>query len=231
MNTKPTIRIDVVSDIVCPWCYIGKRRLEKAIEDTQSSCNLQVIYHPFQLDPSVPTEGVDFQSYMENRFGAGFSQKFRQVEQAAETVGLDFDFENLPKSINTFVFHRILTIALHENIQVAVKEALMKAYFVDRIDLTNEQNVVDLMSQFGWTAEKTIGILHSDEGSDEVKEEMHYFRQQGISGVPFFIFDKKYAVSGAQPSEVFSQIFQELLQEKQVQAVSGDVCDIDGENC
>jgi predicted DsbA family dithiol-disulfide isomerase len=231
MNTKPTIRVDVVSDIVCPWCYIGKRRLEKAIEDTQSSCNLQVIYHPFQLDPSVPKEGMDFKTHMENRFGAGFSQKFRQVEQAAQTVDLEFDFDNLPKAINTFTFHRILMIALQEGIQIAVKEALMKAYFVDKIDLTIEKEVVDLMSQFDWTEEKTLNILRSDEGSDEVKEEMHYFRQQGVSGVPFFIFDKKYAVSGAQPSDVFVEIFQQLAQEKQVQAISGDVCDVDGEDC
>ena len=222
MNTKPIIRVDVVSDIVCPWCYIGKRRLEKAIQDTQSSCTLQVIYHPFQLDPTVPKEGIPFSEHMEGRFGPHYAQKFRQVEQAAETEDLDFDFENLPKAINTFAFHRILTISLQEGIQVEVKEALMKAYFIDRVDLTDENIVAEVMNQFGWSAEKTIGILLSDEASDEVKEEMHYFRQQGISGVPFFIFDKKYAVSGAQPSEVFKEIFQKkLAQEKQVQAISG----------
>jgi len=231
MNTKPIIRVDVVSDIVCPWCYIGKRRLEKAIEDTQSSCNLQVIYHPFQLDPSVPASGIPFSTHMESRFGPNYAQKFHQVEQAASSVDLDFDFENLPKAINTFAFHRILTISLHEGMQAEVKEALMKAYFVDRVDLTEQSAVVAVMAQFGWSTEKTLGILNSDEASDEVKEEMHYFRQQGISGVPFFIFDKKYAVSGAQPSEVFKEIFEKLVQEKQVAAISGDVCDVDGENC
>lgn len=231
MNTKPIIRVDIVSDIVCPWCYIGKRRLEKAIEDTQSSCTLQVIYHPFQLDPSVPLTGIDFSTYMENRFGGDFVQKFRQVEQAAQTVGLDFDFEKLPKSINTFTLHRLLTISLQEGIQVALKEALMKAYFVDRIDLSKDEVLVELMEAFGWSATKTLDILHSDEGSDEVKEEMHYFRQQGVTGVPFFIFDKKYAVSGAQPSEVFTEILEKLAQEKQIEAIAGDTCDLNGENC
>lgn len=122
MNKEKAIRIDVVSDVVCPWCYIGKRRLEKAIEGTQHSDNVQVknteiIYRAYQLDPSVPKEGLGFQTYMENRFGANYVSKFHQVEQAAQTEGLDFDFSSLPKAINTFTLHRILTIALQDGIQ------------------------------------------------------------------------------------------------------------------
>lgn len=116
MNKANVISIDVVSDVVCPWCYIGKRRLEKAIEDTQSSDNLQakkveIIYRAYQLDSSVPTTGMDFQMYMQNRFGNNFVEKFHQVEQVAKVEGLDFDFSKLPKAINTFTLHRILAIA------------------------------------------------------------------------------------------------------------------------
>ena len=228
---KNQILIDVVSDVVCPWCYIGKRRLEKGIEGTQYSDNVQVKYHPFQLDPSVPIEGTDFQAYMENRFGAGFVSKFQQVEQAAQGEGLEFDFEKLPKAINTFTLHRILTIAEADGIQSAVKEALMKAYFVDRQDLTQENILIDLMQMFSWSAEKTKEILNSDVAADGVKEEMNYYRQLGVTGVPYFIFNQKYAVSGAQPAEVFAEIIEKVAQEMNIEPVVGEVREVDGENC
>ncbi len=236
MNMKNQIRIDVVSDVVCPWCYIGKRRLEKAIKYTQSSDNVQVenveiVYHPFQLDPSVPLEGIDFQTYMENRFGSNFVDKFRQVEQAAQTEGLEFDFSNLPKAINTFTLHRILTVAERDGIQSEVKESLMKAYFVDKIDLTKDSVLIEILEKNGWSADKTTQIIHSEIATDEVKEEMNYYRQLGVSGVPFFIFNQKYAISGAQPVEVFAEIIEKVAKELEVAKVQGEVCDINGENC
>ncbi len=236
MNKERVIRIDVVSDVVCPWCYIGKRRLEKAIEGTQVSGNVQVkdieiIYRSYQLDPSVPKEGMDFQIYMENRFGAGFVSKFHQVEQVAQTEGLDFDFSSLPKAINTLTLHRILTIALQDGIQAEVKEALMKAYFIDRQDLTQENILVELLEKYGWSAEKTLEIVNSEVATDQVKEEMNYYRQLGVTGVPFFIFNQKYAVSGAQPAEVFMEILEKVSKEMEVEMVAGEVCDVEGENC
>lgn len=236
MNKANVIRIDVVSDIVCPWCYIGKRRLEKAIEDTQSSDKVQVkeveiIYRAYQLDPSVPTTGIDFQIYMQNRFGNNFVEKFHQVEQVAQAEGLDFDFSKLPKAINTLLLHRILTVALQDGIQSAVKESLMKAYFVDRHDLMQENILIDLLAKCGWSAEKTLNIIHSDIATDEVKAEMSYYQKLGVTGVPFFIFNQKYAVSGAQPSEVFTEILEKVAKEMAVETVVGEVCDVDGENC
>ena len=236
MNKERVIRIDVVSDVVCPWCYIGKRRLEKAIEGTQLSDNVQVkdieiIYRSYQLDSAVPKEGIDFQTYMENRFGTNFVSKFHQVEQVAQTEGLDFDFSSLPKAINTFTLHRILTIALQDGIQPEVKEAFMKAYFVDRQDLTQENILVELLGKYGWSAEKTLEIINSDVATDEVKEEMNYYRQLGVTGVPFFIFNQKYAVSGAQPAEVFVEILEKVSKEMEVEMVEMEICDVDGENC
>ena len=236
MNKEKVIRIDVVSDVVCPWCYIGKRRLENAIEGTQVSGNVQVkdieiIYRSYQLDPSVPKEGMDFQIYMENRFGANFVSKFHQVEQVAQTEGLNFDFSSLPKAINTFTLHRILTIALQDGIQAEIKEAFMKAYFVDKQDLTQEKTLIELLEKYGWSAEKTLSIINSDIATDEVKEEMNYYRQLGVTGVPYFIFNQKYAVSGAQPAEVFMEILEKVSKEMEVEMVGGEVCDVDGENC
>ena len=236
MNKEKVIRIDVVSDVVCPWCYIGKRRLQKAIEGTQITDNVQVknievIYRSYQLDPSVPKEGMDFQTYMENRFGSGFVSKFHQVEQAAKTEGLDFDFSSLPKAINTFTLHRILTIALQDGIQAEVKEAFMKAYFIDKQDLTQENILIELLEKYGWSVEKTLEIINSDVATDEVKEEMNYYRQLGVTGVPFFIFNQKYAISGAQPVEVFVEILEKVSKEMSVEMMAGEVCDVDGGNC
>ena len=236
MNKEKVIRIDVVSDVLCPWCYIGKRRLEKAIEDTQLSDNVQVkdveiIYRAYQLDPSVPNKGIDFQTYMENRFGTGFVSKFQQVEQAAQTEGLNFDFSSLPKAINTFTLHRILMTALKDGIQAEIKEAFMKAYFIDKQDLTQENILVQLLENYGWAAEKTLGIINSDVATDEVKEEMNYYRQLGVTGVPYFIFNQKYAVSGAQPAEVFMEILEKVSKEMAVEMEEGQVCDVEGENC
>ncbi len=236
MNKERVIRIDVVSDVVCPWCYIGKRRLEKAIEGTQLSDNVQVkdieiIYRSYQLDPSVPKEGLDFQTYMENRFGSNFVGKFHQVEQVAQTEGLNFDFSSLPKAINTFTLHRILTVALQDGIQAEVKEGFMKAYFIDKQDLTQEDILIQLLEKYGWSAEKTLEIINSDIATDEVKEEMNYYKQLGVTGVPYFIFNNKYAVSGAQPAEVFMEILEKVSKEMEVEMVEGEVCDVDGENC
>ncbi|WP_044172523.1 DsbA family oxidoreductase [Flectobacillus major] len=231
-DKKPTIRIDVVSDVVCPWCYIGKRRLEKAIENTQISDNVQIIYHPFQLDPSVPSEGVDFNTYAQNRFGDGYLQKFYQVEQAGQTTGLDFDFEQLPKAINTFHLHRLLAVAAENGQQAVLKEALLKAYFIDKLDLTDKDVLVAILTQIGWPSEKTLAILASDRGSDEVKEEMHYFRQLGVSGVPFYIINKKYTLSGAQPSEVFEEALQQVIKEIAVTVeTQNNSCDIETGEC
>ncbi len=236
MSKERVIRIDVVSDVVCPWCYIGKRRLEKGIEDTQILGNVQVkdievVYRAYQLDPSVPKQGVDFQTYMENRFGSDFVGKFHQVEQVAQAEGLDFDFSSLPKAINTLTLHRILTMALQDGIQLEVKEAFMKAYFIDRQYLTKENVLVEILEKYGWSAEKTSGIVNSDIATDEVKEEMNYYRQLGVTGVPFFIFNQKYAVSGAQSAEAFTEILEKLAKEIQVEVVAGDVCSIDEDNC
>ncbi|MFY7828894.1 MAG: DsbA family oxidoreductase [Flectobacillus sp.] len=229
---KAKIRIDVVSDVACPWCYIGKRRIEQAIENTQISDNVQIVYHPFQLDPTIPNEGVDFNTYAENRFGDGYLQKFTQVENAGKSVGLDFEFEALPKAINTFHLHRFLTIAAMEGKQAELKELFLKAYFIDRVDLSKKEVLINILSQIGWSEDKTLALLNSDEATDSVKEEMHYFRQHGVGGVPFYIFNKKYALSGAQPSEVFEQVFQQILQEEgiTVQAESNS-CDIETGEC
>lgn len=224
MNPIP-LQIDVVSDIVCPWCYVGKRRLEEALAQLGDEVPVQVTYHPFQLDPTVPDEGADFQSYMNRRFGGNALPKFRSVEQAAATVGLDFNFAQLPKAINTLPLHRLLHVARQEGTGPEAKEALMRAYFVDRVDLTDAETVVAVFAPLGWSREKTLGLLHGSEAETEVRQEIEYYQQLGVSGVPFFIFNNKYAVSGAQPAEVLAGAIRQAASELTVLTPDGPACD------
>jgi predicted DsbA family dithiol-disulfide isomerase len=224
MNSTP-LQIDVVSDVVCPWCYVGKRRLEEALAQLGDEVPVEVTYHPFQLDPSVPKEGADFQSYMTRRFGGDVLPKFRSVEQAAETVGLDFNFAELPKAINTLALHRLLHVAREEGIGAEAKEALLKAYFVDRVDLTEDDTVAGVFAPLGWSREKTLDLLHSTQAEAEVRAEIRHYQQLGVSGVPFFIFNNKYAVSGAQPADVLLGAIRQAASELTVLTTDGPACD------
>ncbi len=230
---KPLITIDVVSDVVCPWCYIGKKRLEEGIQEIQKTHDVAITYHPFQLDANLPKEGVDYKSYMERKFGADFGSKFEQVEQVAQHEGLDFDMQAIPKAINTFTLHRILTLALQEDIQKEVKEALMKAYFVDRLDLTQDSTLVEVMKPFGWSEEQTLNFIHSDIITDEVNEELEHMSKIGVTGVPFFIINKKYGFSGAQPAHVFADVMNQVAEEMVNESLpqSAGTCDPNGGCC
>lgn len=228
-----TIQIDVVSDIVCPWCYIGKRRLEQALAQLDNLYPVQVTFHPFQLDPTVPPAGRDFVAHMTSRYGSQIESMFSRVESVGKREGLDFDFMSLPKAINTLSLHRILFVAHQDGQQAEVKEALMKAYFIDRIDLTKPENIVTIMQTFGWSSEKTIQLLNSAIGEKEVQDEIRYFQQMGVTGVPFFILNNKYGISGAQPAEVLREAIEQVAQEFGIEEViaNGEHCNTEKGEC
>lgn len=228
-----TIQIDVVSDIVCPWCYIGKRRLEQALAQLNNRYPVQVTFHPFQLDPTVPPAGRDFVAHMTSRYGSQIETMFSRVETVGKQEGLDFDFMSLPKAINTLSLHRILFVAHQEGQQAEVKEALMKAYFIDRIDLTKPESIATIMQTFGWNGEKISELLKSTVGEKEVQDEIRYFQQMGVTGVPFFILNNKYGISGAQPAEVLREAIEQVAQEFGIEEViaNGEYCDTEKGEC
>ncbi len=227
------IRIDIVSDVVCPWCYIGKRRLESALETLGQEVNAEIVYHPYELDPTVPRQGLPFSEHMDKKFGPGRAEgMFQRVEQVASEVGLDFDFSQLPKAIATFDLHRLLTVAYERGNQAATKEALLKAYFVDRVDLTQEAVLLNVLESAGWDKKEALEILKSDIARESVEQEMEYFRQLGVTGVPFFILNNKYALSGAQPSETFVSALRQVIAESKPQIIAqADSCDLDSGEC
>ena len=210
--TKPTLKIDIVSDVVCPWCYIGKRRLEKAIQQVSDQIDVKVEYHPFELNPDMPAEGRNQRDYLIKKFGS--ESKYEQitgyVTATAAQEGLAFDFAKQNVSPNTRQSHRLIYFAKQQGKQLEMKEALMKAYFTDGVDLTKTENLLHVATSVGLDATAANTFLNSDEGLKEVVAEEKLNVQRGISGVPFFIINNQYGVSGAQPSDVFANAFLEI---------------------
>lgn len=203
----PKIKIDVVSDVVCPWCYIGKRRLEKAIDQLAGQVDVEVEFHPFELNPDMPKEGRNQKQYLSNKFGGPerYKQITANVTKVAAEEGLHFNFDKQEVSPNTREAHRIIRYAKTNGKQAAVKEAFMKAYFEEGVDLSKKENLLAIAIKVGLDETNVSSLLDSDEGLVEIELEERTYAQRGISGVPYFIINNKYGVSGAQPSEVFQQ--------------------------
>jgi predicted DsbA family dithiol-disulfide isomerase len=227
---KPKIRIDVVSDVVCPWCYIGKRRLERALDHLHDQYDFEIEYQPFELNPDMPKEGVNQKEYLAKKFGseARYEQITSQTTQTAATEGLKFDFARQNVSPNTKDAHRIIYLSKEEDKQPQVKEAFMKAYFEEGVDLSKRENLIAVSTRAGLDEGKVKSWLDSDKGLTEVElaEQANY--QRGISGVPFYIINNKYGVSGAQPTQAFIQMLTQVGKEVIAQ---GESCDVDAANC
>lgn len=208
--SKIKIRIDVVSDVVCPWCYIGKRRLEKALSQLPENYEVDLNFLPFELNPDTPKSGVDHKEYLAKKFGG--TDRYNQLTEHVTTVaageGLKFDYSKQSVMPNTLDSHRLIQYAKKFGKQAEVKEALMKAYFIDGVDLSKIENLVAIAKKNGIDAEF---FLNSDEGALQVKQLEQTSYQRGISGVPFYIINNKYGVSGAQPSETFLEIISDPL--------------------
>jgi len=228
--SKPIIKIDVVSDVVCPWCYIGKRRLEKAIDQLKDKIDFEVEYHPFELNPDTPKEGVNHKNYLIKKFGgeARYHQLTNHVVDVAAQEGLKFNFGDDQITPNTLDAHRLIAFAKLRGKQHEMKEALMSAYFKKGVDLTQKENLVNVAVGLGLDANAVESFLKTNELAAEVKLEEQINYKRGISGVPFYIINNKYGVSGAQPTEAFLQLFTEVGSEASVNA---DACDVEIKNC
>jgi predicted DsbA family dithiol-disulfide isomerase len=230
MMTKPKIKIDIVSDVVCPWCYIGKRRLEKAIDSLKDKFEFELEYHPFELNPETPQTGVNQQEYLTKKFGGDerYHQLTNHVTNVAQGEGLQFAFAKQNVLPNTRDAHRVIQFAKQEGKQLEVKEAIMSAYFEQGIDLSKEENLIDVAVKAGLSKERVKKLLSSDEGALEVALEEKEMQKLGITGVPFYIINNKYGVSGAQPSASFIQAFEDIGSKVEV---SEEACDVDEKKC
>jgi predicted DsbA family dithiol-disulfide isomerase len=197
------VNIDVFSDIVCPWCLIGKRQLEAAI--SQYAKPVAVRWRPFQLNPQLASEGMARSDYLAMKFGrTDASDIYARVKQAGKEVGLALNIEAITKQPNTLKGHALLTQAFNEggsSMQSALHEALFIDYFMQAGDLTNDAHLSELARAAGVTEKGIHEALTQKSSAESVAEEDSTAREAGISGVPFFIFNRKLAVSGAQGTE------------------------------
>jgi predicted DsbA family dithiol-disulfide isomerase len=199
--------IDIVSDAICPWCYIGKRRLERALA-MAPQLDLQIGWRPFQLNPDMPAEGMERQAYLRAKFGDRAGGKtYDAVIAAGKEEGIPFRFDRIQRTPNTILAHRLIRYALRENRQDQVVEALFRAYFLDGLDIGRIETLAGVTEALGMDANQVRSYLESDTDLAEIRAEDAFARQIGIQGVPCFIIDRKYAVSGAQPPETFLEIF------------------------
>jgi predicted DsbA family dithiol-disulfide isomerase len=200
-----TLAIDIISDVVCPWCYIGKRRLEAALElyrrRDPRAAEPQIAYHPFELNPDIPAGGVARADYIAQKFGArGYSAHDRLVH-AGEQLGIAFAFDKIERQPNTLAAHALIEWARRRGVQGAVKEALMKAFFVDGLDLTDAATLVRVAAEAGLDSDEARACIADEDLRRAVAEEEEKARGMGVQGVPFFIFNNRLAVEGAQPPE------------------------------
>ena len=209
-TTAAPLNIDIVSDVVCPWCYIGKRHVEQAISQWQEKhpdAAVNVRWHPFQLNPDLPLEGTDRKRYLEEKFGGPQRAKeiYARVSAAGRNAGLDLNFDGILKQPNTLAAHALIAYAQTANDGAhgnAVTERLFKAYFVDGEFIGDVDVLVAIAVECGLDAEATRAVLSERATLDQIAALDANVRQQGITGVPYFIFNQKLALSGAQPPDV-----------------------------
>jgi predicted DsbA family dithiol-disulfide isomerase len=210
------MRVEIYSDVACPWCYVGKRRFERALAAFPPAGEVEVVFRPYQLDPAAPARAVPLNEALAMMFGPQAAAMGGRVVETARGEGIEMDFDRA-LSANTFDAHRLMRLAEHEYgpaVQRAVADALFSAYFAQGADVSNADALVQIAEAAGMDAERARAYLASGEGADEVRDEIEQAQRLGITAVPTFVFGGKYAVQGAQPTSVFLQALETVAREE-----------------
>ncbi len=209
--TDYALTIEIYSDVVCPWCYVGKRRLERALGQLNDRVKAQITWRPFQLNPTMSKEGMDRTTYLTAKFGS--LDAFRQMEEHLLAAGaaehIPFAFEKMTRTPNTFMAHRLIWYAKQQGRQDAVVESLFRGYFTEGGDIGSVPVLGQLAGRAGLDTAAVESFLHSEEGTTEVKVEEAAGHNLGIRGVPYFVLNGSISISGAQPPDVFVSAFQQ----------------------
>jgi predicted DsbA family dithiol-disulfide isomerase len=209
---ESTMHVEIYSDVVCPWCFIGKRRLERALESAGYANRAHVIWRPFQLNPTMPKEGMDRRVYLDAKFGGAEVRRAMEerVAKAGEMEGIVFAFDRIERTPNTFEAHRLNWFAQQRGKQDDVAEALFHAYFTEGRDIGDGQTLVEVATEAGLARDAVRQFLMSDLGVEEVRAEEGAGHRMGIRGVPYFVLNGMYAISGAQPPDIFVSALQRV---------------------
>ncbi|MGC3937165.1 DsbA family oxidoreductase [Roseobacter sp. EG26] len=205
------IKLDIMSDPICPWCYIGKTHLDKALA-AHPGHPFQIEWHPFQLNPDMPRAGMDRRAYLEGKFGGkeGAVRAYAPVVEHAEAAGLKIDFEGMKRTPNTLDAHRLIHWAGIEGRQTAAVAALFEAYFVQARDIGDHDVLADIADGIEMDAAVVRKLLQSDSDEKDISKRDAHSRSMGVNSVPTFIVAGKHAVPGAQPPELWDKVIAEL---------------------
>ncbi|ARN74920.1 DsbA family oxidoreductase [Oceanicoccus sagamiensis] len=213
MSQQQPIKIEVVSDYVCPWCYVGKRRLEKALAQ-RPDLAVEVSFRPFQLNPDMPREGKDRKAHMISIFGAERAETIMgSMGEIGREEGITIAYKEGSRSPNTLSAHVISQLALEHGKQDAMSEALFKAFFTDCDDIGDSDVLTRLAVEVGLDRATVTAALANADAEHAVIEGVEVARQQGVTGVPFFIIDNRYGLSGAQPADTLVEVLDKVTQE------------------
>lgn len=212
MTQRPSVKLDILSDPICPWCYIGKTHLDKALAEVPDH-PFVIEWHPFQLNPDMPSEGMDRRAYLEAKFGGkeGAVRAYAPVVEHAEQAGLSIDFEAMQRTPNTLDAHRLIHWAGIEGKQTAAVDALFEAYFTKGQDIGDKQVLADIAETIGMEREVVLRLLEGDSDRDLIQSRDTHSRKMGVSSVPTFIVANQHAVPGAQPPELWKRVIADIM--------------------
>ncbi|MFH1804906.1 MAG: DsbA family oxidoreductase [Pseudomonadota bacterium] len=215
-NTDKPLQIDIVSDVVCPWCIIGYKHLEQALENLDGQISAKLRWHPFELNPDMPPEGQHLGEHIKEKYGLTPDQSAEnraRISTLGATAGFEIGFSSDTRIYNTFDCHRLLSWAGKEGKQTDLKLALFRAYFQDGENPGDPDVLKRACEEVGLSPEDAAAILISDQYADTVRAEEAEFQKAGISSVPTYIVNGKYVITGGQPVEVFEQALSEIARQ------------------
>ncbi len=206
-----TLKIDIVSDVVCPWCVIGFRNLNKAMQELQTELNFEISWKPYELHPEIPQEGYDKNLYMQQKFGSSISKSpYDEITKIGESVDFKFNFYKTERIPNTFLAHRLLWKAEYFNLQTELSEALFKAYFTDGLNIGSKEILAEISESVGMNKEEILHFLNSNEGGQETADLEMDFIEKSIGAVPTFFINEKYIIQGGQEPETFVSFLKKI---------------------
>ena len=211
---RSQLKIDIVSDIVCPWCAIGYKKLSEAMNKLDEEISFEVNWKPYELHPEIPREGFDKKEYYKIKFGesSGASDKFNFISEEGKKVGLEFNFKKSKNLPNTFLAHRLLWLCRSKDMQDDIAEALFYAYFTDGRDVGNEDELIEISSENGLNKQEIKEFFQTIIGHKEVLREENRAREMNIFSVPTYIFNKKYLLVGGQESDTFKAYIKKVIE-------------------
>lgn len=213
MNNK--IKLDIISDIVCPWCIIGYKHLETAINELGLQDKVEIEWQPFELNPDMPVEGENLKQHVARKYGSSPEDSARardNITQQGAANGFEFKYFDEMKMVNTFDAHVLLEYAKEEGKQTELKLRLFSAFFTEYKDVSNRSILVEELNSIGLDGKEAIKLLDDQQRRDETRTAQHYWTQLGVSSVPTIVFNRESALTGAHPVETFKQVLAELAE-------------------